>query len=62
MLRRTEVGRQNTPKTPFKHRFSDLNKSIQAVDVCRIDCFVIIRFAAGLAMDGPAASTGRKDE
>lgn len=30
--------------------------------LCRIDCFVIIRFAAGLAMDGPAASTGRKDE
>ena len=24
-------------------RFSDLNKSIQEVDICRIDCFVIIR-------------------
>ena len=32
------------------------------MDICLIDCFVISRFAAGLAMDGPAASTGRKDE
>ena len=29
---------------------------------CRIDCFVIIRFAAGPSIARPAASTGRKDE
>ena len=29
---------------------------------CRIDCLVIIRFAAGPSIARPAASTGRKDE
>ena len=50
------------PGSPVAYRYLVCGSYIQEVDICRIDCFVIIRFAAGLSIARPAASTGRKDE
>ena len=50
------------PGSPVAYRYLVCGSYIQEVDICRIDCFVIIRFAAGLSIVRPAASTGRKDE